>query len=122
MKTKGVILLAISLLALAGCASAPETSDIRVQTGMSRDDLRRYFGEPLRIEHAASGEEDWYYHFVSWKAGPMGPRGSNEEFGEPRSYATVGIDLSRPVTERAIHLSAAGYVIEPVPNGKVVKD
>ena len=41
MKTKGRVLLAIGLLILAGCASTPETSDIRVQAGMSRDDLKK---------------------------------------------------------------------------------
>ncbi len=119
---RNLILLAISLLVLAGCASAPEVADIRVQIGMSREDLRAYFGEPLRIEPGTAGGEDWYYRFIGWKARPMGESGSREEFGERTSYVTVGLDFSRPIEERPIHVSPAGYVIAPVPKGKVVKD
>lgn len=113
----------LSLFALAGCASFPETSDIAVRSGMSRDDLRRHFGEPLRIEPAASGGEDWYYHFVSWSNGPAPESGTTEDFrgGERISTVTVGWQVTRDSDDQPIHVSSEGYVLEPIPNGKVLR-
>ena len=119
MKLPIAVLLALGWLAFAGCASAPPTSDIAVRLGMSRDDLRFFFGEPLRIERAASGGEDWYYRFVAWKTQPTHASGTTDEFGERTSYASVGLDFSRNTEERAIHVSAEGLVVAPLPAGKV---
>jgi hypothetical protein len=122
MKTAATALVALGLLLLAGCASAPETADIRVQAGMSRDDLRAYYGEPLRIQPGAAGGEDWYYRFVAWKARPTGESGTREDFGEKTSYASAGLSFSQETEEQPIHVSPAGYVRGPVPKGKVVKN
>ncbi len=121
MKTRYIILLALSLFALAGCESLPETSDIAVRRGMTRDDLKLHFGEPLRIEAAASGGEDWYYRFVSWKTTPTGESGTSVDPGGTTSYVSVELQTSRDTGEQPIHVSSEGYVIEPLPNGKVVQ-
>lgn len=89
---------------------------------MSRTDLRVYFGEPLRIERGPWGGEDWYYRFAAWKTGPTGSTGTTEEFGERTSYVSVGLAFSKDTEERPIHLSAEGYVIEPLPKGRVEKN
>jgi hypothetical protein len=120
MKTKDVLLICISLFMLAGCASGPEPADVAVRLGMSRDHLRLHFGEPLRIESAADGGEDWYYRFVSWKTHAIGESGTMGEYGERTSYVSVGLEFSKDPEECPIHVSAEGYVIEPLPNGKVV--
>lgn len=65
MKLGYIVLVAISSFMLAGCASAPETVDIAVRSGISRNALRLHSGEPLRIDPAASGGEDWYYRFLA---------------------------------------------------------
>jgi hypothetical protein len=121
MKTRDIILAAISLFVLAGCASAPETSDIALRLGMSRDDLKLYFGEPLRIEAGALGGEDWYYRFVAWNACPTGTTGTSVESGEVTSYVSVGLEFSKNAEERPIHVSSEGRVIEPLPKGKIVR-
>jgi hypothetical protein len=122
MKTRDIVLFAVSLFVLAGCASAPETADIALRLGMSRADLRYHFGEPLRIESSASGAKDWYYRFVSWQTHPTGATGTSDDFGERTSYVSVGLEFSRDTEERPIHISSDGYVIEPLPKGKVVRN
>jgi hypothetical protein len=89
---------------------------------MARDDLKARFGEPLRVEHAASGGEDWYYRFASWKSHPTGESGSSEDVGGKTSYVTVGLEFSKESEELPVHISPEGYVIEPVPEGKVIKN
>ena len=122
MKPWLVVLIAIGLLVLAGCASAPKTPDITLRVGMARDDLRLYFGEPLRIESVASGGEDWYYRFASWETHPTGSTSTTEDFGEKTSWVSVGLGFSKHAQERPIHVSPEGYVIEPLPKGKIVKE
>src|SRR3954463_5173225 len=118
MNARYVVLAAMSLL-FAGCASVLESEDISVRLGMSRTDLKDNFGGPLRIEPDASGGESWYYHFVSWKTTPTQEAGTTEAFGERTTYVSVGIDATRTTEECPIHLSAEGYVIEPLPTGKI---
>jgi hypothetical protein len=120
MRTTAGALAGLILLLLAGCASTPGTADIRVQAGMSREDLLRYFGKPLRIEAGASGEEDWYYEFIGWKAAPTGESGNRDAAGERIAYVSVGLSFSQETTQRPIHLSAVGVVVGPVPKGKIV--
>jgi hypothetical protein len=112
---------AICLLALTGCSTLPPTSDIPVQTGMSREDLKASFGEPVRIEPGARGGEDWFYRFVAWQTQPTSEAGSSEDFGEKESHVSVGLDFSKHLVELPIHLSSDGFVVKPVPKGKVVK-
>jgi len=121
MKSRNIVLLVISLVVFAGCESAPETKDSELRPGMSRDDIKFYFGTPLRIEAGAAGGEDWYYRFVSWKTNPTQETGTREDSGERTTYVSVALDYSKDDAERPIHVSAEGYVIEPLPEGKIVK-
>lgn len=121
MKIRDIALVAFSLLALAGCATAPETVETTVSVGMSRADLKSNFGEPVRIQPAATGGEDWYYRFAKWKSRPTGESGTKDDFGDRAGYVSVGLQFSKDTEERPIHVSAEGYVIRPVPEGKVVK-
>lgn len=121
MIVKNIILLAFGLFVLAGCASAPQTSEISVRTGMSRDDVRRIFGEPLRIVPVALGNEDWYYRFVAWQSRPTQESGISTEFGQVTPYSSSGLEVSKETVELPIHISSGGYVIEPLPKGKVVR-
>ena len=88
---------------------------------MSRDYLRRHFGEPLRIEIAASGGEDWYYRFVSWSNGPTSDTGATYDSGQRLSTVTAGWQITRDSNVQPIHVSSEGYVVEPIPAGKVVQ-
>lgn len=121
MKTRNIILAAVCLLMFAGCESAPETKDSELRLGMSRDDIKFYFGSPLRIEAGAAGGEDWYYRFTSWQTSPKQESGIREDFGERTAYVSVGLEFTKDAGERPIHVSAEGYVIDPLPDGKIVK-
>jgi len=110
------------VLALAGCASAPQAADPVVSVGMSRTELRSYFGEPLRVERNVAGGEDWYYRFAAWETHPTGSTENREEFGEKTSYVSVGLGFSKHTQERPLHLSPEGYVTEPLPKGKLLKN
>jgi hypothetical protein len=121
MNSRFIALLAIGMLAIGGCDEIPQTAHNSVLTGMSRDDLRMRFGEPLRIEPVASGGEDWYYRFVLWTTNPTGSSGVTEVGNERLSYASVGLETSRDSGEKPVHISAEGFVIEPVPYGKVAE-
>ena len=121
MKTTYLVLAAISLLVLAGCATSLETTDTPVRLGMSPSDLRLRFGEPIRIEHVPSGGEDWYYRFTSWKTYPTSASGTTIESGQVTSYAAAGLEFSQDTEERP-HISANGFAVEPLPDGKIVRN
>jgi hypothetical protein len=86
---------------------------------MSRDDLRLCFGKPLRIEPVASGGEDWYYSFASWSAPELDATASRDPLDPTSSSVSVTTSTTRSTQECPIHLSAAGYVLEPIPNGTI---
>jgi hypothetical protein len=117
-----LILAALCCLVFAGCACFQKTADAAVKLGLSRSDLRLYFGEPLRIERTAAGGEDWYYRFISWRTHPVSEAGTQDDFGEKTAYVSVGWQASRYSGEHPIHVSPGGYVVGPIPNGKVVKE
>jgi hypothetical protein len=121
-KTTHIVLAAISLCLLAGCATESETSSPTVLAGMSRNDLKFYCGEPLRVESGASGSEDWYYRFSSWQPEPTGEAGTSADFGQQTSYVSGGLQISKQVLELPVHVSAEGFVVPPVPKGKIVKN
>jgi len=112
--------MGIFSLMLMGCEETPAPSHASVRSGMTRDGLRSRFGEPLRIEPAVAGGEDWYYRFVYWKGQPTGSSETTEEFGQKTSSVTVGWEESRTVEEKAVHLSQDGIVVEPIPQGRIV--
>ena len=118
------LLLALAILSFlfGGCASDPHDAYSTAMAGMSRNNLRFYFGEPLRIEPTSGGGEDWYYHFKTWKTQATGDSGTNNDFGEQSSYASAGLQFSQETVDRPVHLSADGFVVEPVPKGKIVKN
>ena len=120
-RSRCIFLAAMSLSVFVGCA-ARETTYSTVMEGMSRNVLRANFGEPLRIEPQASGGEDWYYNFSSWQAQPTGSSGTTEDFGDRTSYASAGLAFSQRVLELPVHVSSAGFVVSPLPKGKVVKN
>jgi len=122
MKTGPSIFVAISLFVFAGCATNHEPTYSTVLENMTPAVLRFNFGEPLRIEPRAGGGQDWYYRFSSWQAEPAGSTSTSNEFGERTSSVNAGLNLSKQVVERPVHLSPDGYVVTPLPKGKVVKN
>lgn len=122
MKTRDIILAASVLFLFAGCATAPDTSDIAVRVGMSRNEVKRVYGEPLRIESNGHGGEDWYYRFYSWAKGPIASSENYDVGGDRTSSSSVGWQIPGGTEEEPIHLSPEGYVVEPLPSGKVVKN
>jgi hypothetical protein len=122
MKVKNIILTALSLLLLTGCESPTQTSEIKLRLGMSRDEVKSYYGDPLRIEPAQSEGENWYYHFVSWDKHPTEEAGTREDTAGKTSYVSVGYEFTKNTEERPVHISTNGVVIEPLPEGKVVKN
>jgi outer membrane protein assembly factor BamE (lipoprotein component of BamABCDE complex) len=121
MKTRCFVLAAITLCVFGGCATTHETTYSTVLEGMSRNNLRCYFGKPLRIETTAAGGEVWYYRFASWKIHPTSESGTREDFGEKTSYVSVGLSGSKEIEEHPVHISSDGFVVGPLPEGKVVK-
>lgn len=111
--------MALSLGVFGGCATSPKTPDVAVHVGMSRSELKLYFGEPLRTEPAASGGENWYYRFITWKNGPTGSAGTFDDFGDRTSFASAGWSFTRETDEEPIHVSADGFVTDPLPRGKI---
>jgi hypothetical protein len=122
MKLGTLVCVVMTSLVLVGCESPPRTSEVTLRAGMSRDDLRLHFGEPLRIEPGPSGAENWYYRFVAWRTSPVGESGTSIESGQVTSYVSGGLEFSKDPEECPIHLSPDGYVIEPLPIGKVVRN
>ena len=104
--------------ALAGCATDSDRPALR--TGMTRDDLRAWFGAPVRIEAAPGGEEVWYYRFAYWTPPEVGGTTYQDRLNEVDTVS-VSISTSRGTQERPIHLSSDGRVVDPVPEGKIVK-
>lgn len=108
----------LAAAALAGCVT--DSDRPRVRAGMSRDALRSYFGEPSRIEPVAAGGEDWYYSFAAWSTPQMDGTASRDAFDPTSSSVSVTVSSTWSTQECPIHISADGYVIEPIPGGKLV--
>ena len=118
------IIFALSIMILAGCATAPEEKYTSVLEGMSRNNLRYYFGEPLRVETTAAGGENWYYRFSSWKEETTGDSNTTMDpaTGQRTDYVNTSLNFSKQTVELPVHVSADGFVVKPVPEGKVVKN
>ncbi len=104
----------LTVAVLAGCATESDSHALFV--GMSRDRLKARFGEPLRIERTPLGGEDWYYSFASWQ-----PEMSGTVSSDGSGSLSMGVSDQPATREFPVHLSADGYVTEPLPAGKIVK-
>lgn len=125
--------LALMLVALvfSACVSAPvdedKLCDVPVSLGMSRADLRSYFGEPRRIEGATDGGEKWYYTFSSpvekhvesattENETTRTPTSTTTKITKTGTYWTTGGKREEPV-----FLSTEGVVVDPIPAGRIVR-
>lgn len=107
---------ALAMLVAVGCATDSDVPSLYL--GMSRERLKARFGEPLRIEKGRNGGEDWYYAFSS------PPQVQAESYRDPLMYsegASVSVSSSTGKEERPVHLSSEGYVIEPLPGGRIAR-
>lgn len=116
------LLFALGAIALlGGCATdSPSTApEARVQLGMSRDDLKFYFGAPVRIEPVAGGGEKWIYRF---RAEPQSSTETTYDFSGKTTTSSVTWELGKEISEQPVHVSNAGFVIQPLPQAKMVKN
>jgi hypothetical protein len=99
-----------------GCATDSDATTVFV--GMSRDRLKVRFGQPHRVEQTPAGGEDWYYSFSR----PLELQ-SGSAHDEQTKSDSVSVTLWDSIGPREcpIHLSAEGYVIEPLPHGHIVR-
>lgn len=114
-------LFTVALLAalLNACVSdAPDPPRLRV--GMSRDDLRACFGPPLRTQPSPSGGEDWFYPFTGWSPPEIGGAATRDMYDPNISTVSVTLSSSHGTHESPVHLSPDGYVLDPLPSGKIV--
>jgi outer membrane protein assembly factor BamE (lipoprotein component of BamABCDE complex) len=110
--------LLLVLATLDACVSVSDSPTLFV--GMTRDRLKSHFGEPLRVERASSGGEDWYYSFASWRRPDIEASGYNEGTSSSVSVSVTFSDQSN-TQDCPIHLSPDGYVLGPLPVGKIVR-
>ncbi len=118
-----LMLALVALAAMAGCVTEPELERSPIRVGMSRQDLRFFFGEPVRIEAIDSGGEDWYYRFVSSESPQVDGAVSQDPVDGTGAVAVSvsGLPGKAGKVELPIHLSAEGRVIEPIPEGKLLR-
>ncbi len=110
-----ILLLAlVATMSFSGCVTESEEPS-HIRAGMSRDDLRFFFGEPLRIEQVENGGEVWYYRVVT----PTTPVVDGAAWEGPvpgEGAVAVGVSPTPKVRmEAPIFLSPEGRVIDPVP-------
>jgi hypothetical protein len=109
---------------LGGCATAPPPPPAAIAgllvLGMSRSDLLKLFGPPIRRERLPEGREDWIYHIGSQTQDSKTTTDSkNIPFGHTYSYSHTSTTTTT-MSEQPIHLSSAGLVVAPVPTGQVI--
>jgi len=122
MKIECILSLAVGLCLFAGCASSPETSDIALRTGMTSGDLKLFFGEPVRVQPGPNGGADWYYRFAVWNSHATSETGVTAGTSGVSSYVSESLSPSKDTVEEPVHVSSGGYVIEPLPDGKILKN
>jgi len=110
-------------IALAGCVteSDPDSYRPRLRAGMSRDDLRACFGAPLRIEGADGGGENWYYTFIVGDIPQANTTTSYDYSGTRTDSISVTLPDTQNKQELPIRVSPEGYVLEPIPDGHIVR-
>lgn len=117
--------MAGALFLFTGCATRPDNaSDVAVRVGMSRSELQVIYGQPLRIEPNASGGQDWYYDFYSWGTGQTVTVSgeTTDAGGNTISSGSESLQVGKGTVEEPIHVSPEGYVVAPLPSGKVLKN
>lgn len=114
--------LGIAVL-LTGCSSPPTSPTViatPVLKGMSQDELLQFFGPPIRRERFADGLEDWIYHIGSRTEDSHTTSYSrNIPFGHTYSYSHTSTTTTT-MSERPVHLSSEGRVMDPVPPGQII--
>lgn len=104
----------LATITFSGCVSEPEEPS-HIRAGMTRDDLRFFFGEPLRIERVENGGEVWYYRVVTANT-PMVEGAAWEGPVPGDGGVAVGVSPTPKVKmEAPIFLSPEGRVMDPVP-------
>lgn len=107
---------------LAACSTTPETklAPAPVRFGMTKDDLQRQFGNPLRLEKQRDGSESWYYKFGirEVETAPI----YEAETSDYEQSVTVGTSFSTTTTiqEAPVRVSRSGKVFGAIPKGRVV--
>jgi len=117
MRRIAILAFLLALVSLEGCVSRPDSPALFV--GMSAERLKARFGEPIRVERAPSGGEDWYYSFTSWRNADVEASGYTDATSHSVSVSAVISDDGN-TQEQPVHISPDGYVIAPLPSGKIV--
>ncbi len=110
------------LALLAACSTTPETklAPAPVRFGMTKADLQRQFGSPLRLEKQRDGSESWYYKFGvrEVETTPI----YEAETSDYEQSVTVGTSFSTTTTiqEAPVRVSRSGKVFGAIPKGRVV--
>ncbi|HWD92765.1 MAG TPA: hypothetical protein VG938_10480 [Verrucomicrobiae bacterium] len=96
-------------------------SSPKLYTGMSREDLRSLYGKPVRVEPNPAGGEDWIYRFSSRNPDPQVQTSETGDAFNRESSTTASYSFPSDQHEAVIHLSPDGQVIEPLPEGHIVR-
>lgn len=118
-----LVLLWLTPVALmTACSTTPETklASAPVRFGMTKADLQRQFGSPLRLEKQSDGSESWYYKFGirEVETTPI----YEAETSDYEQSVTVGTSFSTTTTiqEAPVRVSRSGRVFGAIPKGRVV--
>src|ERR1700744_4988509 len=120
-----IFISALSAIALfGGCATDSDQTvpEAHVQLGMSRDDLKFYFGAPVRVEQVAGGGENWIYRFQNWKTEQQNSTETTDAFGAKTTTSSVSWQVGKKTEEQPVHISDEGFVVKPLPKGKIVRN
>jgi len=121
VKTIFILLAAVSLFLLAGCASRSKSDEPSVQVGMTRPDLVYHFGEPIRIDTVPGGGETWYYHFAPWSIDRHDGQTASQDPDEQPTALSTSWKFTKNPDLQPIHIATNGLVIEPLPTGRIVR-
>lgn len=118
------------IIALGACLSGCESTG-GAAIGMRKEEIRKRFGEPIRIESGPGGRESWFYQTQSTETktrletstGYEGPEYVSgygyTDGGETRSAGKVWETVTSTEV-RSIDFSPSGMV-EAIPNGTIRK-
>ncbi len=112
--------LLLAAAALSGCVTTDDSDPPHLYAGMSRDHLRSHFGDPVRIEPGPAGGEIWYYVFQTWSSPQVETSSSFDPYAGRSDSVSVTMSDAKATQECPVHISAEGYVTDPIPPGKIV--